>query len=159
MAKFKNVFTWQFTAIIVFCFTIGFFASFLLMKYIVESSRDIKEIKIIEVTTKGSSPLKIDTLSVLKLQNSIDLVAQKNDGRFEILGWGAALVIAMFVAFLTFNVIVSTGKVKEIVDEEIDKKSEKIEETLNDLVRKSTEAYNKILEISENLGENGNPNK
>lgn len=157
MANFRSVFTLQYVAILFFSVLISSICTLLVSHWKDESNLNIQEIRIVNNQNKTLGEVKMDSLSILKLQNSIDLISQKNDGRFEVLGWGAALLISIFVAFLTFNAIVSTGKVRELVDSEIEKKSASLETQLstkltelNTIVLKAEDELNTLRTIVQN---------
>ena len=163
MAKFKNIFTWQFTVIIASCFLLSYLTNHLLTRDLIKSTHSVQEVRIINNQIGNGKLVKIDSLSVLKLQNSIDLVVQKNDGRFEVLTWGSAIVITIFIAFLTFNVIVSTGKVREVVDAEIEKKSANLDKIfadklkeLDDMIKNAEEELSELRTVINNVNTNGN---
>lgn len=152
--KFKNVFTHQYVAIIVFTFLLGYFSNGLFSSWKLNSTQNTHEIKLVFTQQKGFNLVKVDSLAILKLQNSIDLIETKNNGRFEVLTWAAYLVIILFVSFMTFNVVISTGKVKEVVDNEIEKKSKKLEKLLssklvefNDLAVKAEKEITKLSTV------------
>lgn len=157
MANFKSVFTLQYVAIVFFSVLISSLCTFFISHWKDESTHNIQEFRITNNQNKVLKEAKMDSLSILKLQNSIDLISQKNDGRFEVLGWGAALLISIFVAFLTFNAIVSTGKVRELVDSEIEKKSTSLETQLstkltelNNIVARAEDELNTLRTIVQN---------
>ena len=135
-SNLKYNYVWHYVVTIIVSFILGFLFDRLFISWKSNITHNINEVRIVNTTQNDLKSVKIDSLAIFKLQNSIDLISQKNDGRFEVLGWGAALLISIFVAFLTFNAIVSTGKVRELVDSEIEKKSESIEKMLNDKLEK-----------------------
>ncbi len=92
---------------------------------------------------------KLDSILTLKLQNDIQLVEKKNDGRFEVLTWSSVLVITLLLVFATINFIISSSKVKEVVDSEMDKKFDEIESKAEKFIgdiKSKTETFTKTYE-------------
>lgn len=84
------------------------------------------EISVVE--QKNKKTVKIDSIAMLKLENMIAQVEKKNDGRFEVLTWSSAFIITIIALLLTINFFVSASKVKELVDDEIEKRTSDIVE-------------------------------
>ena len=96
---------------------------------------------------------KADTVAMLRLETAIAAVERKNDGRFEVLTWSAALLITLLVIFISFNFIVSQSKVKELVEEAIDKKTADISQSMNakyaEVEKYTEEIADKVVETEE----------
>ena len=88
--------------------------------------QNIVKYEVTIVKSKDDKSIKLDSLQYLKLENAIQQVEKKNDGRFEVLTWSSAFVLTVIVLLLTVNFFVSSSKVKELVDEAIDEKTSKI---------------------------------
>jgi uncharacterized membrane protein YjfL (UPF0719 family) len=88
--------------------------------------------------------VKMDSLNIMRLENLISNVAQKNDGRFEVLTWATVLIITFLAAFITINFIMTAARVKEIVDEKITEKTgdlnAQIQKKLEEVTGLTTEA-------------------
>ncbi len=84
------------------------------------------------ITSKDSAKIVFDSLSVIRLENAIGLVEKKNDGRFEVLTWATVLIITLLAGFITINFIVSSTRVKEIVDEKVDEKIKGIQDKISE---------------------------
>ena len=97
---------------------------------------------------------KADTVAMLRLETAIAAVERKNDGRFEVLTWSAALLITLLVIFISVNFIISQAKVKELVEEAIDKKTgdiQKSAEQVADMVVDAEGYCSKIKTLYETL--------
>ena len=96
---------------------------------------------------------KADTVAMRRLETAIAAVERKNDGRFEVLTWSAALLITLLVIFISFNFIVSQSKVKELVEEAIDKKTADISQSMNakyaEVEKYTEEIADKVVETEE----------
>jgi uncharacterized membrane-anchored protein YhcB (DUF1043 family) len=134
----SNSFDWKRTTYILIALMIGalvgFLASQLVDKNATHSATKIYEITPNDVKKGVVVKAKIDSVAILKLQNEILLVEKKNDGRFEVLTWSSVLVMTLLLVFITVNFIVSSSKVREIVDIEIDKRTEDIKKRSDDFV-------------------------
>jgi cytoskeletal protein RodZ len=120
---------WRYIALGLIIFFCGFLIGFTYFKVVSGLevvSQNIKHEIILKNPQNIDLKLKLDSLSNLRLENAIALVEKKNDGRFEVLTWSAVLVLTLLAAFITVNFIISSAKVREIVDIEIDKKNEEI---------------------------------
>lgn len=149
----KNQQNWQFICYLLISFLVGLTVSFIAYRVMYSSSGDIKEIKIEIVAdsthTEKRIKAKLDSLLTIKLQNDIQLVEKKNDGRFEVLTWSSVLVITLLLVFITINFIVSSAKVREIVDTEMDKRTDDIKTKTESLEK----TYKEKLAEMENLAE------
>lgn len=150
MSNSKNrvIESWKNTSLSLIFLIVGIAIGFIYFKVITIGSQDFSVIKVNivkdSITTEQSVKAKLDSILGLKIQNDIQLVEKKNDGRFEVLAWSSVLVLTLLLVFITINFIVSSSKVRELVDEEIDRRTEEIKEQT-----KSFEEYykNKIIEL------------
>ena len=128
--------------------------------------QNIVKYEVTIVKSKDDKSIKLDSLQYLKLENAIQQVEKKNDGRFEVLTWSSVLVLTVIALLLTINFFVSESKVKELVDKAIDEKTNKIIASTQE-VRKQIEEnadeiekiYAKLKELLNNYqSENNEPN-
>ncbi|MEY4539300.1 MAG: hypothetical protein RLZZ306_1057, partial [Bacteroidota bacterium] len=108
--EFKYNYVWHYVFTIIISFLLGFCLNSLFFSWKSNITRNVQEIRIVNTPSNGIKPVKLDSIATLKLQNSIDLIESKNNGRFEVLTWSAYLVVLLFISFMTLNVIISTGK-------------------------------------------------
>jgi hypothetical protein len=123
---------------IVIGFLIGCWIGFLGNKIYATTEKidKVAHFEVIVSTTKEASNVKarLDSLSNLKLESAIAMVEKKNDGRFEVLTWSAVLVLSLLGAFTVFSFVESKSKIRQIVDDELENKSAKIQKEFNDLL-------------------------
>lgn len=130
----------------------GIFLSFLSFQVYNSGKQEFSVIKVQilqdSIVSSKIVKAKMDSIATLKVQNDIQLVEKKNDGRFEVLTWSASLLITLLAIFITFNFIVSSSKVKELVDEEMDKRNKEMVQANNKLQKKYKLEIEKIEELS-----------
>ncbi len=146
--KNQSSMNWRIVSnLIIACF-IGFIIGFVTFKVTTKIDsipQGVKyEIIASNITDNTAIKAKLDSLNTIRLENLIALVEKKNDGRFEVLTWSAVLVLTLLAAFITINFIISSAKVKEIVDIEIDRKTEDLRTKARDLL---AELESKIQEF------------
>lgn len=127
----------------------GFWIGFLYFKMLNTGNEDFRVLKIEivqdNVIKSATVKAKLDSIVGLKLENDIKLVEEKNDGRFEVLTWSATLLITLLALFITVNFIVSISKVREIVDIELDKRTQEIKQ-ISEKLKENYEAKTKEMD-------------
>lgn len=117
-------------------------------------SSNIPQFEIIQdVASKGKTiKTRLDSLANIKLQYEIQLVEKKNDGRFEVLTWSSVLVLTLLLVFITVNFIISSAKVRELVDIEIEKKTDEIKKKTDSLIEIYEAKFKEISKLENELG-------
>jgi uncharacterized membrane protein YjfL (UPF0719 family) len=152
LMKILEQITWKGSTYAILLFILGIIVGFLFNKVNskIESINKTQRFEIVTSNSRDSSitQMRLDSLNSLRLENTINSIEKKNDGRFEVLTWSSVLVITLLLAFITINFIVSAAKVKEVVDFEIDKRSDEITKRLNLQFDNVEKLVNKISNIA-----------
>jgi NADH:ubiquinone oxidoreductase subunit 5 (subunit L)/multisubunit Na+/H+ antiporter MnhA subunit len=137
VSKIKNFQYYGLVAIVFFIFGIFCNSQFIVPKI----NHTSYEMTFVE--QKDKKTIKIDSITILKLENAIAQVEKKNDGRFEVLTWSSTLILAILGILLAINFFVSEAKVKEIIDK-------KHEDIISNIEKQKSE-LNTLIEDIENI--------
>lgn len=113
--------------ILIFVLITGYFGGIVYIKLTATDKSNPISLKINDISKNN----RLDSLAVIKLENEIKLVENKNDGRFEVLTWSATLLISLLVILMGVNFISSNAKAEDTARDEIDKKTTEIVNSFN----------------------------